>query len=687
MTRTSENYLINDYPLIAARMVDSDLAKVISSGSNKKVEWCCERGHNWSAVVFEVVKSKTGGCPYCSNRKVLAGFNDFATTDPVIASELVDAEDGRKFTRGSTKKVSWRCTNKHEWTATIGSRISGGNGCPTCSGHSVDGGITDLATTHPELAKQLVDQSLATQIGPGHTHAVEWQCGNGHTWNAVVHSRVGGNGCPKCSGRGPIGENRLSTTHPLLTAELVDRSVADRVRAGNGMKVEWQCASGHRWMATVVARVGGSGCPQCSGRRITQGINDLATTHPEVALKLVDRSLAAGLSKGSSVRADWLCDAGHVWQTIPGKIIAGSGCPTCCLIGFRNDSSDARLYLVLPNDSSHPMGYGKVQSKDRHNAAMSGPYEQCAQLAYAVGVGRCVSDAEEDLNALTGRPKGTMPRLVRESLDRTLDSIQAWVDAAERHGLEIHWVVPRDSITLNPPGTKKPRVHAERTVCGCTMDGVSRHDSTSDCCKQARKDATTLVAGGHYLGSLPRSTVHFFTWRVKGEIKAVMTLGTGASSNAAASLSGKSGLNALELTRLWASPDLDISLSSFVGKCFDLIKYPLYVYSYADADEGHTGGIYRACSFNYSGWSDMTRPIKLRRQPSRKSYTPFSEWKDISAKHRYWKLIGVKGKRRSDSLAAAMWTCYDPKILGYAPPLIHRRTTKDELSLATVQPR
>ena len=314
---------------------------------------------------------------------------------------------------------------------------------------------------------------------------------------------------------------------------------------------------------------------------------------------------------------------------------------------------------------------------------MSVSYEGCQPLAYAVGTGRSVSDAETCLNMIKGRPIGKIERLRRESLERSDASIDLWERTAKANGLEVTWLVDRDSIVLKQE--EKPRVHAELDFCGCKTDGLNRHDSKSSCCKQARNEATTILAGSHYLGHGPRGTIHYFTWCVDGKIEAIMTLGTGSNSNGGKSLATYSGVRALELTRLWASPDLDITLSSFVSKCFDVITYPLFVYSYADASEGHTGGIYCACSFNYAGWSDMTRSKPLRRQPDKA--TPFTDWPVVSAKHRYWKLIGVKGRRRTDALEAAGWPSYDPKILGFAPPDSHLRISARQSSLAKVEPR
>ena len=53
-------------------------AKEVSPYSNRKAWWRCREGHSWQAAIAARTKRKTG-CPYCTGRKVLAGFNDLAT--------------------------------------------------------------------------------------------------------------------------------------------------------------------------------------------------------------------------------------------------------------------------------------------------------------------------------------------------------------------------------------------------------------------------------------------------------------------------------------------------------------------------------------------------------------------------------------------------------------------------------
>lgn len=110
----------------------------VSAYSNKAVWWQCELGHQWKSSVASRTFSKSG-CPYCANKKVLAGFNDLATVEPKVAAqwhpELNAPLEPTMVTVGSTKKVWWKCSLGHEWKAVIYSRAGSQRcGCPVCAG-------------------------------------------------------------------------------------------------------------------------------------------------------------------------------------------------------------------------------------------------------------------------------------------------------------------------------------------------------------------------------------------------------------------------------------------------------------------------------------------------------------------------------------------------------------------------
>ncbi len=190
------NDLATTHPELAAEALFDPTA--YTAGSNKKLPWRCHLGHEWIAQP----NSRSGegrGCAVCSGNAVLAGFNDLATTHPELAAEALF--DPTTVVAGSHKKLPWRCSHGHEWTAVVKERALGSTRCPYCSGNVVLPGFNDLATTHPHIAAEALFD--ATTVTAGSHRKVPWRCDEGHKWKATVKDRaLAGNGCPSCATSG-----------------------------------------------------------------------------------------------------------------------------------------------------------------------------------------------------------------------------------------------------------------------------------------------------------------------------------------------------------------------------------------------------------------------------------------------------------------------------------------------------
>ena len=110
------------------------------------------------------------------------------------------------------------------------------------------------------------------------------------------------------------------------------------IKPHSGMKVWWtcdQCPDGHphSWKACVKARTIGSGCPQCSGRKVCKH-NSLATKAPLIAAEW-DPEANVGtpddVPPNSKQPVGWLCDVcGYKWSTTPNyRFNKTNGCPKC----------------------------------------------------------------------------------------------------------------------------------------------------------------------------------------------------------------------------------------------------------------------------------------------------------------------------------------------------------------------
>ncbi len=335
----------------------------VPAGSSRKVYWKCPQGHSYFSVV--VARNKGVGCPYCSGNKVLPGFNDLATTHPAVAAQW-DYEKNAPLTPNQVIGGThyWRCEDGHSWRAITSSRKAG-NGCPICAGKKVERGYNDLESLRPDLAAEW-DADLNGSLSPsdftkGSSKKVCWLCPVGHSYKAAISARYSGTRCPYCTGRRVLkGFNDLQTLHPELAQEWDverNRRYPYEVTQGAKGKFSWFCNEGHNYEATISDRRDGTGCPFCSGRVPIAGVNDLETTHPEVAREWDFLSNEALLPQhvkaGSAKRVFWKCALGHSYLQAVAAHVGGLGCPFCSnqrvLTGF-NDLATTRPDLATEWD-------------------------------------------------------------------------------------------------------------------------------------------------------------------------------------------------------------------------------------------------------------------------------------------------------------------------------------------------
>ena len=150
---------LSDFPLILKEWdFDKNIGfdpSSLSSNTHDKMWWKCKKGHSWTASVSNRTRLNRG-CPYCSNNKLLIGFNDLKTKNPELVKEWHPTKNRdlkpENFFPNSHKKVWWICDKGHEYESYIIDR-NNGNGCPICASKLIIKGINDLETLNPNLAR------------------------------------------------------------------------------------------------------------------------------------------------------------------------------------------------------------------------------------------------------------------------------------------------------------------------------------------------------------------------------------------------------------------------------------------------------------------------------------------------------------------------------------------------------
>ena len=357
----------------------------ITLGSNRKVWWKCNKcGGRWQATICDRTRKDSTGCPYCASQKVLAGYNDLATKYPELLKQWHPTKNSIKPTEvmpGASKKVWWICPEGHEYEQAINARVLHPNSCPICSGQRVATGINDLQSRYPEVASEWLQNKngnvTPTTITWGSNKKFWWKCSKcGHEWQARVSDRTRGhNGCPACVNKVFVkGFNDLETKFPNIAKEWHptknENLHACDVKYGSHKKAWWLCPEGHEYQQAVVQRTSrGQGCPICSSHKVLSEVNDLNTTHPEIAKewhptkngKLKPSDVIAG----SQRKVWWLCSKGHSFlQSLIKRTKRNYNCPYCSGEKVLKDFNDFATKYPKIAKEWHPTKNGNLKPSD-----------------------------------------------------------------------------------------------------------------------------------------------------------------------------------------------------------------------------------------------------------------------------------------------------------------------------------
>ena len=329
------------------------LPSEVTARSGKKVWWRCSIcGHGWKA---EISNRKKSGCPECA-KELRSSFPEQAVSF-YLEKHFPDTESGNwkvldgkeldvyipsipaavEYDGAQFHKNGKRDKEKNQLCAEKGIlliRIRE-DGCPPMEEapflkviSCVPGKEESLADAIRQAGKILGISSMDVDIGRNRQEI----------YSRYIKRRK---------------ENSLAMTHPELAAQWDygknGSLTPENVTAGSGKKVWWRMSYDDEktgrcfnflWQATIASRVNGAGCPFLTGHKVWKGFNDLATTHPELAVqwhptknkKLKPEDVVAGSGKriwwllpyddektGRHFDFEWMASINHR--------VCGAGCP------------------------------------------------------------------------------------------------------------------------------------------------------------------------------------------------------------------------------------------------------------------------------------------------------------------------------------------------------------------------
>lgn len=139
--------LANEWDYVKNQEKGLDINK-LTHGSRCKAWWICPNGHSYEKTINKRTM-RGDGCPYCSGREVLKGFNDLETLYPDVAKEWdKDKNDvmPEKVSAYAYNSYYWICPKGHSYKKKVihRTRFHKQIDCPKC--------IKARSTSFPEQA-------------------------------------------------------------------------------------------------------------------------------------------------------------------------------------------------------------------------------------------------------------------------------------------------------------------------------------------------------------------------------------------------------------------------------------------------------------------------------------------------------------------------------------------------------
>ncbi len=340
---------------------------------------CSVCNYEWSGKASSRIKFIKGkkqivGCKACARKVALKKVSDISTTHPNIASEFIKDMNAMLITEilsGTNTPVYWKCSVCNQiFSAKPASRTryhdNKLHGCPFCSGKRPIKGINDFQTMYPDLTKEWnynKNELLPNEYTPSSNKDVFWSCDKNHEWTASINTRTKGFGkCSVCTRL--TNGNSLKDLHPELLEYWdydLNENGPEYYTEFSNKSVYWKCHHGHSYEHPIYKYSQfGFYCVICDNRVLVEGINDLASSYPEI-LNIWDidnndvRPNEIFYSPQNSYY--YKCDKGHTWYNRLARVVETDF--TCDYCSNRKILPEFNSFKALHHDIANEWNYEK----------------------------------------------------------------------------------------------------------------------------------------------------------------------------------------------------------------------------------------------------------------------------------------------------------------------------------------
>lgn len=276
-------------------------------GNNAKLAFSCKEGHVWEAVPSSIKQGHW--CPECAIQNRAQAKRLTIEEMRLIAKKRNGKCLSTQY-ESNSDSLRWQCQEGHIWEAAPGT-VKWGAWCPICAGNKK----LDISAAR-EIAERKGGRCLSQDYANARTR-LEWQCRNGHVWEATLDNVKRVSWCPYCAGRHQDIDDMRRLARDRGGKCLSEAYVNNRTN------LTWVCENGHVWEAVPNHIKSGTWCPVCKGcaKLTIEEMRAMAGSRAGTCL--------SDVYVNANSKLKWRCEKGHIWEAIPNSIKRGSWCPEC----------------------------------------------------------------------------------------------------------------------------------------------------------------------------------------------------------------------------------------------------------------------------------------------------------------------------------------------------------------------
>jgi hypothetical protein len=275
--------------------------------------WECEKGHRFEAA--PVTLKRGAFCPYCIQRDGRDIGHFFLEDFQHIARERGGECLSTEYTRAQDY-LRFRCQLGHEFEAKA-QGISRRTWCPECAPNKRPT-LDRINARAQELGGTCISKNYVNTLTE-----LQFRCERGHKFALSWNRMQAGVWCRECRKMYPREADPMSLNEMAEWVERLGGECLSPRYEGANHKYQFLCRAGHNWETRPSGLKKGAWCAECTGLApIT--IEEMR----ETASFRGGRCLSSEC-KGCNFRLDFECAHGHQWSATVTSVRRGSWCPQC----------------------------------------------------------------------------------------------------------------------------------------------------------------------------------------------------------------------------------------------------------------------------------------------------------------------------------------------------------------------